>query len=140
MPPYQAPPYPAPVYGQSEGPFANASFTPPVFNPGQALVLWSGETVAANGISSQFCMHRHSIEATVLSVQLQFSGDPGVFQVDFQTSDVDDDRFYVTKASLSGGVNSAFVGRMEVTNVVAKFARLYMVSITNAVSVTGTIY
>jgi hypothetical protein len=102
--------------------------------------LWNNEAVPANGISSQFCMHRHSIEATVLSVQLQFSGDPGVFQVDFQTSDVDDTNFYVTKASLSGGVNAAFVGRMEVTNVVAKFARLYMVSITNPVNVTATIY
>jgi hypothetical protein len=127
MPAYQAPPYVAP-------------FTPQVFNPGQALVLWNNEVVAANGISTQFCMHRHSIEATVLSVQLQFAADPGAFQVDFQTSDVDADAFYVTKASLNSGVNASFVGRMEVTNVVAKFARLYLVSITNAVAVTATIY
>ena len=126
MPLYQQPPYVPP-------------FTPQVLTPGRPITVWASELLATPSTSAQFCIHRQEFPA-ILSVDVQFLVDPGVFQIDFQTSDVDDDAHYVTKDSLTGGLNGFFVGRLEVVDIVAKFGRLILVSTTNAANVTAKVY
>lgn len=123
---YQEPPY--------------SGFTPPVQTPGRPNIVWSNEAVAANSSSMQVCLHRNEHFPTVMSAQIQFAADPGAFQVDLQTADVDDDTLYVTKASINSGLNASFVGRIEATDIVARFVRLRMVTKTNAVNVTATLF
>ena len=60
--------------------------------------------------------------------------------VDLQVADTNEDPYFVTKASFETGLNDAFVGRIEATNIVAKFVRLKMVTLTNAVKVTARFF
>jgi hypothetical protein len=140
VPAYKPQPYPQPLVDQRNSPISAAAFTPQIYTPGMPMVLWNAETVAANSASVQFCIRRYEHFAANMSVAFKFGGDPGAFQIDFQTADVDDDTQYITKASVLAGLNSSFAGRMEITNVVAKFARLYLVGIANAVPLTATVY
>jgi hypothetical protein len=79
-----------------------------------------------------------------MSLQLYFTNasgspsDPGAFEVDIQTSDVDQDAQYCTAASWTGdtNLNSSFVGRIELPNLYAKYVRAYVKTLTNAVYTT----
>jgi hypothetical protein len=64
--------------------------------------------------------------------------DPGAFEVDIQTSDIDQDSQYCVINSWSGdaALNASFVGRIELPNFYAKFVRGLVRSLTNAVYVT----
>lgn len=122
---------------------AAASIDKPVLTEGRPITLWDAETVTGSpdpAESKQFCLHRNPNLPNCFSVELEFSANPGAFQLDVQTADTDEDKYYVTKASLSTGLNENFVGRIEVTNVVAKFARLKMITLTNAVEVTARVF
>ena len=123
---YQEPPY--------------SGFTPPVQTAGWPNVVWNNEAVAVNSSSMQVCLKRCEHFPNVVSAQIKFSADPGAFQVDLQTADVDDDTLYATKVSLNSGLNANFVGRIEAVDVVAKFVRLRMVAKTNPVNVTATLF
>jgi hypothetical protein len=79
-----------------------------------------------------------------VSVEGLWSGAPGNFEVDLQTSDTDADGMYqlegagITQAS--AGVNTtANTFRAEFANVSANFARLLLKSRTNAVNLTARI-
>lgn len=114
----------------------------PVFNPGRPIMVWDDEDAGPSGeaiASQQICLHRYELP-TCMSVEVEFADDPGAFQLDLQVADTDAEKYYVTKASLAGDLNASFVGRIEVTNVVAKFARLKMISLANAVNVTARIF
>ena len=54
-------------------------------------------------------------------------------------ADTDQEKFYVTKATLNTGLNPTFAGRIEATNIIAKLVRLKMVTLTNAVKVTAKV-
>lgn len=58
---------------------------------------------------------------------------PGTFQIDIQDSDIDLDAQYCVISSLTGGLNAAFVGRVELPNFWAKFVRVNIKTLTNAV-------
>jgi hypothetical protein len=59
--------------------------------------------------------------------------DPGTFEIDIQTSDIDDDGQYVTLTGNSMSVASTtFVARLELTAFYAKFVRAFVKSLTNA--------
>jgi hypothetical protein len=63
--------------------------------------------------------------------------DPGTFEVDIQTSDIDQDIQYCTINTFSGIMNANFVGRVELTTLYAKFVRAFVKTLTNvAVYVT----
>jgi hypothetical protein len=125
---YQQPPY-------------AAGFTPQTYNPSRPLVLLNNETVGAGGKSVQFGMTRDRNLGTALSVVVAFAGDPGTTTVALQTADVDDEPQYVTKTSLDNSVlNTNFVGRIEATDVVAKFGRVYIPALANNVAVTVTVF
>lgn len=123
---------------------AATSVNKPVLTPGRPVTVWDGlasppDVVAAGDASQQVCLHRKAHEANVLSVQIEFGGDPGAFNVALETSDVDEDKYYTTKAALNSGLNTNFVGRIE-AQVVAKFARLRMVTLTNPVTVVAKFF
>jgi hypothetical protein len=73
------------------------------------------------------------------SVQIYFTdvnqaaADPGAFEIDVQTSDIDVDAQYSNISALTGGLNAAFSGRVELPTFWAKFLRVYAKTITNAV-------
>lgn len=128
-----------PVYG-SDSPYE----TPPTLNAGRPVAVWDDEGVETSppetASSQSVGLHRYPNLPTVLSVEVRFAEDPGVFALDLQIADTDEDEFYVTKATLDGGLNDAFVGRIEAINVVGKFARLRMSTLTNAVNVTAKFF
>ena len=73
------------------------------------------------------------------SFTLWFSGNPGNFEVDIQTADIDDPKHYCNVASWVNAVslNASFVGRIELTdNFWAKFVLVNVTSLTNAVQIS----
>ena len=111
---------------------------------GAVVTVWSNQVVPARAAASppeasaslQVGLRRNTGFPTCLSAEVKFASAPGAFEVEVQTADTDDDDYYVVKGSITA-VNSAFAGRLELTNVVARFARLSMKTLTNAVAVTG---
>jgi hypothetical protein len=62
---------------------------------------------------------------------------PGAFEIDFQTTDIDQDNQYSTASAMNTLANPAtFVGRVELTAFYAKFIRAFVKSLTNPVYVT----
>jgi hypothetical protein len=62
--------------------------------------------------------------------------DPGAFEVDIQSSDIDDDGQYSTESSFSGTLNAKFAGRVPLPNLYAKYVRTFVKTLSNAVYVT----
>jgi len=117
-----------PVYGSA-----------PSGQTGLGALVWSAETPAVGTASVPVVMGRTPNFPNCLGVEIAFAAAPGAFQIDLETADTDQDKYYVVKGSIGTGtpLNAQFVGRIEITNIVAKFARLRMVSRTNAVAVTA---
>jgi len=67
-----------------------------------------------------------------LSAELQFSAAPGAYTWQIETADTDIDANY----SIEGAVASS-TPRIEVSSIAANFARIRVVTLTNAVTVTG---
>ena len=68
-----------------------------------------------------------------LSAELQFSGTPGAYTWQIETADTDIDANY----TLEGSAVTTSLPRIEVSNISANFARIRVVTLTNAVTVTG---
>ena len=117
---------------------------PALLNQNTGVVVWSNELVpttpAASSVSQAIALQRDKVQPNCLSVEIAFAGNPGTFAVDLEVADTNADANYVTKATLNTGLNASFVGRIEATNLVAKFARLKMVMKTNAVNVTARMF
>jgi hypothetical protein len=73
---------------------------------------------------------------TGFSLEVSFSATPGTFEVDVQTSDTDQEGFFVTNTKLTTGLNSNNVGRIEMVSYWALFTRVSIPTLTNAVNVT----
>jgi hypothetical protein len=78
------------------------------------------------------------------SFQLYFTdvngnpADPGVFEVDIQTSDIDQDTQYCTATSFpaNASLNASFVAHVELPSFYAKFVRAFVKTLTNPVYTT----
>lgn len=119
---------------------AYGSVSPPLMSAGYGSAVWNNENVTAGSCSQAVCMHRNPNLPNCISVQLKFATDPGAFSIGLEVADTDQDAYYVSKATLTTGLNPSFVGRIEATNIVAKFLRLRLNTLTNAVKITATIY
>jgi hypothetical protein len=100
--------------------------------------LFQNETVT-NGTASvayQLRRERGAFYPWGISLEVSFSGNPGTFEVDIETSDVDADAHFVTINTITGGLNTSYVGRLELPSFWAKYVRAQVVSITNTVAVT----
>lgn len=107
---------------------------------GDSFFFWNNETPAVGSSSLQAALGMDGgSQGTAASVEISFAANPGVFEVDVQTSDTDIDSDYVSKTSINqANLNAAFVGRIEISNpLVAKFWRLKNVAMANAVEVTA---
>jgi hypothetical protein len=61
------------------------------------------------------------------------AANPGTFEIDWQTSDIDIDSQYSTVSSLTGGLNASYSGRIELPTFWASFTRVYVATLTNPV-------
>lgn len=106
----------------------------------QQAFLLNNEVVAAGSASAAVQLDRisHSSYPFGASFMIKFSATPGTFEVDIQTSDTDVDSDYCTISTLNaaGSLNASFVGRIELPQFWAKFARAYVRTLTNAVNMT----
>lgn len=100
--------------------------------------LWNNETVVAGNSSIAFQLHRErgAFYPWGMSLELSFSGDPGAFEVDIETADVDIDTHYVTINTMTSGLNSSYVGRLELPSFWAKYVRAQVATLTNSVAIT----
>jgi hypothetical protein len=74
-----------------------------------------------------------------VSVEGFFSGAPGVYEIDLQTSDTDADAMYAQEGTGITTVSANNTFRAEFTGVSANFARLLLKSRANAVNLTARI-
>lgn len=147
-----------PAYGAAK--YDSGALKALAFTPGIRTVLfgtltaqaknWAGaqgepvfpvvaEEISVDAASQQVVFHRNEHFPQAVGLELQFSADPGAFQIDIQTADTDKEEAYVTKVSISEGLNAGFYGRTELHNVVAKFLRLKLVARANAVNLLATV-
>lgn len=119
------------------------SVNKPTLTSGHAIPVWVAEaTIKASPAeprSQQFGLRRDGYLPNCISVEVEFSADPGAFEVELRTADIDEDKYYVSKASLTTGLNASFIGRIEAVNIVANFGRLNMKTLTNTVNVSARI-
>jgi hypothetical protein len=76
------------------------------------------------------------------AAEIIFSGNPGSFTANLQTADTDADSDYVSIAAgaiSSTQMNGTYVARLEIADVVAHFARLYIATLPNNVSASAKI-
>lgn len=74
------------------------------------------------------------------AVEIVFSGNPGTFQANLQTADTDADADYMSIASIANAqMNGTWVARLEIADVVAHFARIYIATLPNSVTATAKI-
>lgn len=73
------------------------------------------------------------------AVEIVWSGAPGSISVQLQTADTDVDGAYIQEGSAVTTVSAGNVTRAEFPDVVAKFARIYIATLTNSVTATAKI-
>jgi hypothetical protein len=110
------------------------------------VFLFHGETGVAGRASIALQLERinRSFYPWGVSFHIAFTdvngvpSDPGAFEIDFQTSDIDQDTQFCTINAISGdaNLNASFVGRLELPNFWAKYVRAFVKTLTNAVYVT----
>lgn len=123
----------------------NAQSPPPSLNSGDVATVWSAETPTpgAGGASASqqvALVIKNGRPGSPFSVDGQFSGAPGAFEVDVQVASTDSDTKYQT-------VSNGNITSVDSTNNTfhldysgtAKFVRLLMRSRTNSVSITATV-
>jgi hypothetical protein len=114
---------------------------------GRQIEVWSHEVVTvtetpalATSGALRFTRTRGVAYPMAFSVELAFDGAPGNFECDILTADTDDISRFVKRGTLTqADLNSSNVCRAEFTSVWCLYAALQMVSIANAVPVTGLV-
>jgi hypothetical protein len=61
---------------------------------------------------------------------------PGAFEIDIQTSDIDSDLQYTTASAITSGLNASYAARVEMASFYAKYVRGYLKTLTNSVYVS----
>jgi len=125
--------------------YGDANFKIKNFVPGNKIVLWNAEKpgkgtpTAANAACQPVAVPSGPLP-TCLSVEIEFSGAPGAFALDVETADTNAEKYYTKRTPPIAAVNAGQVARVEITNLVAKYVRLKMSTLTaNDVTVTARI-
>ena len=143
------PPGPAGIFGNVVGQFATILnpggwayvfglplTTPPSIGPSNILA----EKVVAGEASLAVCLGlgQPGNPPPMVSVEVHFAANPGVFEIDVQEADTDADAFYLTPSAAAytfSAVNGVtFNGRVDLPSTGGKFMRLFMKTITNNVN------
>ena len=113
--------------------------------PGDMQTVWNAESPTVGTASQQVALgERDSRDGSPFSADIQFGGNPGTFEVDVQVANIDQDSSYYTldQGTTNDGaiaqVNAGFSAHLDAPFVTAKFARLKLVSLQNAVTITGS--
>ena len=115
-----------------------------VLKENRQMFLWENDTVppsaAVGSLSLAVQLQRipHVHYPWGFSVEVAFSGNPGVFEVDVMVADTDNPNNFIQWTTITQ-VNATNVGRVDVLNSWAKYVALYMKTLPNAVTVTGQI-
>ena len=113
--------------------------SPPNLDQNVPAYAFENETPSAGETSQQFYLPpNHTGAAKPVSVVIQFAANPGTFEIDIQTADIDDPptgNNYVTEQAITTGLNAAYTTRAEL-DVRARWVRAVAVSSQNAVAVS----
>jgi len=112
---------------------------PSVIYQGDSYLLFNAETVAAPQASVEVGLGgKYDNYPSNVSVEVIFSADPGVFEIDIQEADTDGDVYFteVPSAGAITAVSAGFVARSDLVPIKAKFMRVYVKTLTNAVKTT----
>lgn len=111
----------------------------PLLHENNQAWLFQNEAVTAGQASIAYQLERARGVAYPFgaSFEISFSADPGAFEVDIQTSDSDAATGkYFSVVQTTGPLNASFVTRIEMPLFWARYVRVILVSITNAVNLT----
>lgn len=111
---------------------------------GDSYLLWNNEAVTAGKASIEVATvsgGKYDNYPAHLGFELQFSAAPGVFELDIQEADTDEDIFYQQVQQGGAGVAITTVSanntaRVDVVPVQGKFVRAFMKTLTNVVNTT----
>ena len=115
------------------------TFSPSSIDAGDLSSVWvTGDGNLASGTKTQrvALVQRSDGGATKLSMQVIFSGAPGVISLQPQTSDTDNDADYQSEGSAITTLGNNNQVRVEISAIAARFARLLATTVTNAVTAT----
>lgn len=103
----------------------------------QQAFLWNNEVAVVGSASIAFQLRRERGASYPFgaSFELFFSGAPGVFEMDIQVADTDQDLRYITVATIAA-VNANNVTRYDMTNLYPKYVRGKLVALANVVNTT----
>ena len=111
--------------------------------PGQIVLAFDGEQPAPPQASQRYGIPSSPLgqHPPSVNIDIQFSADPGVFELAVQEADVDEDADYMTvpSAGTISAVDANFRARTDLFPFTGKFIRLLLVSRTNAVNLTARI-
>lgn len=112
-------------------------------NPGDSNYFFNGESPTAPQASQEFALPpRPFTTGAAISVELTFSGVPGVFSFQIQEADTDTANDFITPASSAytiESVNANNIARVDLIPTGGKFVRGYLASLANSVTVTAKI-
>lgn len=103
--------------------------------------FWNNETVAAGQLSRGWEIYRvsRSFYPWGLSLEVSFSGAPGIFEIDLMGANTDIQGAYIKIGSITS-VNASNYGRLDMpSNVWPKYVAAQVVSLGNAVNVTAVV-
>lgn len=118
--------------------------TGPLLYQNRQGIFWASETPAIGTASRAFQLGHCKGNGWQgsMSVDALFAGNSGVYQVDVEVADFDQDSAYVVMYSL-GGTNSTTnaqnATRLALSNFVGQFIRLRMVARANSVACTALV-
>ena len=118
-------------------PYAGAG-SAKLLNTNSQTFLWNAERVPTStaSLAVQLERQKSAFYPNGVSIEIAFSGNPGAFEVDIQTSDTDQDANYVTVNAVTANLNASNVARVERPDIYAKFIRAYLKTLTNNVNIT----
>lgn len=115
------------------------TFTPTALDAGDLASVWvAADGNLASGTKTQrvALVQRSDGGATKLTMQVIFSGAPGVISLQPQTSDTDNDADYQSEGAAITTLGNNNQVRAEFPSIAARFARLLATTVTNAVGAT----
>lgn len=126
-----------PAYGSTTDKIKN-------FTPGSKVVVWNAEKPGKGApVANQACVPLAIPRGALpicMAVEIEFSAAPGTFSLDVEFADTNAEKYYVKRTPPVTTVSTGQVARVELLNVVAKYMRLKMGTITtNDVTVTARV-
>jgi hypothetical protein len=108
-----------------------------MLNAGRQLFLWQNQRVLATQASVAVELERQKSNHYPwgAALQVNFSGPPGVFEIDIEAAEQDIDAAYVSIVTIVA-VNSSNFGRAAIGFTWPKYVRGRVVTLTNDVSTT----